>query len=813
MAKKKSKRIPTRSVVNLSITRLAGTNDWRAAWGFPYKNCSGFDITWTYTNYAGQSKNSDPTSVTVGEATASLSDTTLRNLGIRVVPRCSVKKGKKGYWNSGAAYASIVLPEDFYTGTPSNPSAPSVSIDENNRVVVSLEYADSSATVIKVQVCNQNHDQIRWLEFGTNEKNVYKWSDNASPGVGYCARALSANRAHTSTWSGYSQVVYAKPSRPSRFTSVSAQKDGVSVKLTWDKCPGASGYTIEYTTEQSYFDHTSAVQSQSVGDTNMAIVSGLEQGKTWWFRLKATNSTGDSGWSEQSSIKIGTKPSPPTTYSDTTVCYIGDKVLFSWVHNSEDTSKQTKAQISVIINGQNEKQFTVTGDDSAGNPITEYQYDTKDCQDGDKVQWKVRTWGLIDTPSDWSLTRQVQVWAPVTVVLENFPEIVRSYPLTFNIAPKSGVSQWPIGYSVQVTTINGYTTTNKYGEPEKIDAGEKIFEKYYDVTDNPLKLSLKPNDIDLESTSVQLTEEATGSESYSKAYHLKVTVAMSSGLSAQTELDFPVIFDSSAELYPYAYFQVAEDGYSVKILPVCSTVDTDAAVTEDEYVEENDATEGPMAPSTDPNEAIGAPISVYRKEDNGTEYVAIVEDYPDDGVTIFVDPHPYMRSSEYRIVAVDTKTGTMSYRDVLFDGIESKDRCILIQWDEDASVKKFQTNQDTNDTENPTGGYALRLPYNVDISDTTSPDVSAVKYIGRRYPVSYYGTQIGESGTWSSVIPADDTDTLKLIRRLSMWMGDCYVREPSGLGFWANVKVSYNKNHNEVTIPVTLTITRVEGDV
>ena len=172
MAKKRSKRIPTRSVVNLSITRLVGTNDWRATWGFGYRNCSGYDITWTYTNYAGQSKHSDPTSVTVGEATASLSDTTLRNLGIRVVPRCSVKKGRKGYWNSGAAYASIVLPEDFYTGTPSNPSAPSVSIDENNRVVVSLEYADSSATVVKVQVCNQNHDQIRWLEFGTNKKNI-----------------------------------------------------------------------------------------------------------------------------------------------------------------------------------------------------------------------------------------------------------------------------------------------------------------------------------------------------------------------------------------------------------------------------------------------------------------------------------------------------------------------------------------------------------------------------------------------------------------------------------------------------------------
>ena len=42
-------------------------------------------------------------------------------------------------------------------------------------------------------------------------------------------------------------------------------------------------------------------------------------------------------------------------------------------------------------------------------------------------------------------------------------------------------------------------------------------------------------------------------------------------------------------------------------------------------------------------------------------------------------------------------------------------------------------------------------------------------------------------------------------------MGDVYVREPSGSGYWANIKVSYNQKHCALTIPVTLNITRVEG--
>ena len=44
-------------------------------------------------------------------------------------------------------------------------------------------------------------------------------------------------------------------------------------------------------------------------------------------------------------------------------------------------------------------------------------------------------------------------------------------------------------------------------------------------------------------------------------------------------------------------------------------------------------------------------------------------------------------------------------------------------------------------------------------------------------------------------------------------MGDVYVREPSGNGYWANIKVSFNQKHLNVTIPVTLNVTRVEGGV
>ena len=60
-------------------------------------------------------------------------------------------------------------------------------------------------------------------------------------------------------------------------------------------------------------------------------------------------------------------------------------------------------------------------------------------------------------------------------------------------------------------------------------------------------------------------------------------------------------------------------------------------------------------------------------------------------------------------------------------------------------------------------------------------------------------------------IPKEDKETLYGIRRLSIYTGDVYVREPSGLGYWANIEVSYNVKYNSLIVPVTFNIKRVEG--
>ena len=139
------------------------------------------------------------------------------------------------------------------------------------------------------------------------------------------------------------------------------------------------------------------------------------------------------------------------------------------------------------------------------------------------------------------------------------------------------------------------------------------------------------------------------------------------------------------------------------------------------------------------------------------------------------------------------------------------EKAAIIQWDE--VWKPFESDGADAPSEPTWSGSMLRLPYNIDVSDKNRTDVSLVKYIGRSHPVSYYGTHIDSTSTWNVVIPKSDEETLYALRRLAIWPGDVYVREPSGSGYWANITVSFDMKHRDVTVPVSFDITRVAGGV
>lgn len=204
----------------------------------------------------------------------------------------------------------------------------------------------------------------------------------------------------------------------------------------------------------------------------------------------------------------------------------------------------------------------------------------------------------------------------------------------------------------------------------------------------------------------------------------------------------------------------------------------------------------------------GITLSVYRREFDGG-FTEIMTGLSNTQQTFTTDPHPALDYARYRIVAIVDATGAVSYYDV--PGFPINEKGAIIQWNEEWDT--FDTDINLELAQPPWTGSLVRIPYNIDISDDNSPDVTLVQYIGRKRPVTYYGTSLGEKSRWSVEIPKEDKDTLYALRRLALWMGDVYVREPSGIGYWANIKVSISQKHCDVTIPVSFDITRVEGGV
>lgn len=199
-------------------------------------------------------------------------------------------------------------------------------------------------------------------------------------------------------------------------------------------------------------------------------------------------------------------------------------------------------------------------------------------------------------------------------------------------------------------------------------------------------------------------------------------------------------------------------------------------------------------------------LSVYRREFDGT-YTELATGIDPAINTHITDPHPSLDYARYRIVATQKGTGAISFVDT--PPHEVGEKSVVIQWDE--AWSSFNASEDAMLSEAPWSGSMLKLPYNIDVSDSFGTDNSLIKYIGRKYPVSYYGTQLDSSSTWNVEIPKTDKETLYALRRLAIWTGDVYVREPSGSGYWANISVSFSQKHRETTIPVTFNIKRVEG--
>lgn len=730
------------------------------------KNLDHYEVKWFYDTGNSVWFSGSESEVKGTNTTYSPPSNTLRiKVTVKPVSKTrTVNKKETSYWTGTASSVTYSVEID----PPEKPGTPNVEIEKFTLTASLDNISDARTDKIQFQIYNDT----KLFKTGTVNVLACKatYSCNVESGGKYRVRCRAVNIYSTSeVYSEWSDFANEENTVPTAVTGVTCKATSeTSIYLSWKEVSTAESYEFEYTTKKEYFDGSDQVESQSGIEFGHYEKTGLESGQEYFFRVRAINTEGESSWSEIVSVVIGTTPAAPTTWSSTTTAIVGESLTLYWVHNSEDNSTQNYAELEMYVDGVKETHTIRSVDEEDDEKTMFFAVDTSAYLEGTKIQWRVRTAGVTNEYGDWSMQRTVDIYAPPTLVLSvtnmNAEELETLESFPFYVEGTAGPNtQTPIGYHVLITSNDSYTMINNMGDSQTINKGETVYSKYFDTSEQ-LLVEFSAGNVNLEN---------------GVNYTITCTVSMNSGLTAEATTTFDVNWTDERH-EPNAEIGIDPDALTAYIRPYCVDI----------YG----------------NPIEGVTLSVYRREFDGG-FTELATGIANTSNTYITDPHPALDYARYRIVAMTDSTGAVSFYDA--PGYPVGETAVVMQWNEEWTT--FDTFNEDLFEQPPWSGSMLKLPYNIDVSDDYEVDVSLVEYIGRKHPVAYYGTQLGESSTWNVEIDKNDKETLYALRRLSVWMGDVYVREPSGSGYWANVSVSFNQKHRELTIPVTFDIKRVDG--
>lgn len=810
---------------------LFATWDWSK-----HSQTDHYRVRWLYGTGDNEAFVGRDTNITEKQDLYDIPEKASTRIIFKVLPVSKTKKDANGkettYWTASWSDELYYYINELAPETPPTPSEPEI---DGNKLTVRVDgVGDLNATHIQFQIIKNDTAAYK---IGTSKivTGSASFSCTVPSGATYKVNCRAVRDGKYSDWSAYTTNKGTAPAASAGITVIKAMSE-TEVHLEWVAAASATKYDVEWTTEKRYFDSASSeVQSTEISRKGIthAEITGLTSGEEYFFRVRAKNDENAvSEWTAPRSIVIGKKPSPPTTWSSTTTAIEGEDVTLFWVHNTEDNSSQTAARLRVYVNGvlQNIPDKTYSEDDE-DKATGSHVISTAGLSDA-TILWQVSTKGIVNEWSEYSTQRTINVYKQPTfdelkVANEYGTSLSTITEFPFYISASSSTTkQKPIGYHVTITSNEQYETIDEIGNLKTVNVGEEVYSRFFDTSED-LDVIFDAGNIDLHNNI---------------SYSVVCVMSMDSGLTADN-YDSPLIFTVSwdeLQYVPNAEIAYDKDSIVTHIRPYCENrIFTNRQVTlsgtryikssttldfvyqdrtltgeytttgEQVYVGiTGDGEEVYYCEHEEINSVGDVWLSVYRREFDGS-FTELIKDLDGSDNTFITDPHPALDYARYRIVAKDKTTGSISFYDL--PGYPTGEKSVVIQWDE--AWSNFEATTDDPLKQPPWAGSMLKLPYNIDVSDKNALDVALVEYIGRKRPVSYYGTQLGETATWNTAIPKTDKETLYALRRLSIWTGDVYVREPSGSGYWANIAVSFDQKHLATTIPVTLELTRVEGGI
>jgi hypothetical protein len=549
------------------------------------------------------------------------------------------------------------------------------------------------------------------------------------------------------------------------------------VSLAQTNTPGTVRVTFDWAwqeatvAELSWADHNDAWESTDgpstyiISNTHASVwnISGLETGRTWYIRVRLASGTGENetygAYSEIMGIDLSSAPTIPILTLSGSVITEDGAITASWSFVSSDGTGQAYAEVAEVTQVEGTTVYVPLASVESAQYVTIGAADAE-WSEGETHSIVVRVTSSSGRRSEWSEPVAVTIAEPLTATITTTSLVEQTITVDDVSRTVMSLTEMPLGLTVTGAGEGGVTRV-------VIERAEDYHMERPDERDYN---GFEGETIAIYSQTGEAAitignDDLIGHLDDGAKYRIIATVQDGIGQSSEALQEFEVHWSHQA-LVPAAVVQIDQYYAAAVLKPVApeGTLETDVC-------------------------------DIYRLSADKPELI-----YP--GATFgekYVDPYPTIGEHGGHRFVFKTANG---------DYITENDE---IAWTDMTEAEGDVFRSESNIIDFGTGRVLLQ--YNSDLSMSWKKDFTETKYLGGSIQGDW-NPGVSRTGTFATMVIANDLETITAMRRLAAYAGICHVRTKDGSSYAADVQVSESRKQSTAhgLAEFSLSITRVDPE-